>query len=178
MAKLRMSPQRRVILDVLRNRRWHPTADELFQAVRQRLPHVSLGTVYRNLDQLSQAGLVRGLEFSDGARRFDGLVVKHTHARCLRCGGIEDFGAGPGPSFREMLEVLGEGRRRADRVSPAAEALNKTRRGDPERGVTTESGFRVTGHRLEFVGICSRCALSDDEHSSLSLHREVGRESG
>ena len=86
MSDLRMTPQRRVILELLTAQRWHPTADELFHAVRRRLPRISLATVYRNLDLLAQTGHVLRLDPPEGPRRFDGFTEGHTHARCSRCG--------------------------------------------------------------------------------------------
>ena len=55
----RMTRHRRVILEVLRRTRKHPTAEELYILVRRRLPRVSLATVYRNLEVLSEQGLIR-----------------------------------------------------------------------------------------------------------------------
>ena len=54
--------QREAILKELRSVKTHPTADELYAALRVKLPTISLGTVYRNLEQMSQAGIVRKLE--------------------------------------------------------------------------------------------------------------------
>jgi Fur family ferric uptake transcriptional regulator len=86
-----MTRQRRVILDELRKSREHPTAEEIFEAVRERLPRISLGTVYRNLELLSASGAVHKIEAGGGRRRYDGNVDdEHYHARCVACGRIED----------------------------------------------------------------------------------------
>ena len=85
-----MNERRRVILEELERAHCHPTAEELHGLVRRRLPRVSLGTVYRNLDLLSRHGLVRVIEGSGGPRRFDGDVGEHCHVRCVRCGRIAD----------------------------------------------------------------------------------------
>jgi len=87
---LRMSRQRRAILDALRGARSHPTADEVYALVRRRLPRLSLGTVYRNLEILAQRGLIRDLKLGGAPRRFDGITEPHYHLRCLRCGRLED----------------------------------------------------------------------------------------
>jgi len=59
--KLRMTRQRELILNAVSSTRSHPTADEVYRQVRRRLPHISLGTVYRNLEVLAEAGLLRRL---------------------------------------------------------------------------------------------------------------------
>jgi Fur family ferric uptake transcriptional regulator len=86
----RNTQQRQVILEELRRLRTHPTASELYEQVRQRLPKISLGTVYRNLELLNQAGLIRKLEFSGAEARFDGEVTDHYHVRCTVCGRLQD----------------------------------------------------------------------------------------
>lgn len=89
-AKLRMTAQRKVILEELKKLKSHPTAAELCHLVRNRMPRVSLGTVYRNLDILSQQGLVRKLEVGGREMRFDGDISNHHHLRCLGCGKVAD----------------------------------------------------------------------------------------
>lgn len=86
----RMTRQRAVILEELRKTKSHPTADELYSIVRERLPRISLGTVYRNLDFLADSGEIRRLEAAGCTKRFDGDISWHQHVRCLRCGRIGD----------------------------------------------------------------------------------------
>lgn len=93
--KLRMTQQRQVILDELRKVNTHPTADEIYQTVRHRLSRISLGTVYRNLDVLSENGLIRKIDFCGAQMRFDGDLSEHYHVRCLRCGRVGDLLTGP-----------------------------------------------------------------------------------
>ena len=85
-----MTSQREVILNELRMMKTHPTADELFEKVRTKLPRVSLATVYRNLEILSAAGLLKKIETSGRQMRFDGNTDNHSHIHCLKCGKIED----------------------------------------------------------------------------------------
>jgi len=80
--QLRITRQRRVILEELQRTKSHPTADELYRKVRRRLPRISLGTVYRNLELLSRSGLIRKLEIGGGKMRFDGIVEPHYHIHC------------------------------------------------------------------------------------------------
>jgi Fur family ferric uptake transcriptional regulator len=103
--KLRMTEQRQVILDELRRVNTHPTADEVYELVRRRLPHISMGTVYRNLDLLSESGLIRKLDFGP-QMRFDGDMTEHYHVRCVRCGRIGDV---RGVSVGGLDEFRGKG---------------------------------------------------------------------
>ncbi len=88
---LRMTPQRSIILEVLRSVNSHPTADELYEMVREKLPHISLGTVYRNLEIMASAGIIRKLETAGTQKRFDGIVENHYHVRCVHCGRVDDL---------------------------------------------------------------------------------------
>ena len=92
---LRLTPQRRAILQVLRHTRLHPDASWIYQQVRAELPHISLGTVYRNLTQLAEQGLIRELDLGGPASRWDGRTEEHDHIVCLRCGRVEDVVIGP-----------------------------------------------------------------------------------
>lgn len=87
---MRLTPQRSVILEELRKLRSHPTADELYALVRARIPHVSLGTVYRNLDLLSRSGIIVKLPLGGGQARYDGNLGRHNHVRCVGCGRVDD----------------------------------------------------------------------------------------
>jgi Fur family ferric uptake transcriptional regulator len=94
-AKFRMTRQRRVILEELRRENAHPTADMLYEMVRLRLPHVSLGTVYRNLEILTALGEIQTLEISGSQKRYDGIPHKHYHIRCIHCGRMDDAPIAP-----------------------------------------------------------------------------------
>jgi Fur family ferric uptake transcriptional regulator len=91
----RKSRQRDVIFDELCSITSHPTAVELHDLVRKRLPSVSLGTVYRNLELLAQMGLIEKLEYSSGEARFDANVSEHDHLRCVQCGRVDDLSMPP-----------------------------------------------------------------------------------
>ena len=88
-----MTVQRAVILEELRKLNTHPTADELYHIVRKRLPRISLGTVYRNLELLAGGKVIIKLNSGDNIKRFDGFCHKHYHATCLACGRIYDVPA-------------------------------------------------------------------------------------
>lgn len=86
----RRSKQRELILEELRGVTSHPTADELYEMVRKRMPNISLGTVYRNLELLASHGIILKIE-TGGKNRFDGNATTHPHLRCTNCGRIEDL---------------------------------------------------------------------------------------
>jgi Fur family transcriptional regulator, ferric uptake regulator len=87
----RHTRQRQIILEELQKLDSHPTAIELYDLVRRRLPNLSLGTVYRNLDLLARSGTIHKLEWSSGEARFDGNMRRHDHLRCQGCGRLEDI---------------------------------------------------------------------------------------
>ena len=87
---LRMTRQRKVILEELRKVDTHPSADEVYEMVRKRLPRISLGTVYRNLEILSEKGEIQKLETGCTFKRFDGIAENHYHLRCLHCDRVVD----------------------------------------------------------------------------------------
>lgn len=68
----------------------HPSANEIYEQVRKQLPHISLGTVYRNLDVLCEQGLVRRLHLGGGQTRYDGWLEEHCHVQCVSCGRVDD----------------------------------------------------------------------------------------
>ena len=92
---LRMTRQRRVILEELRKVTTHPSADEIYESVRKRLPRISLGTIYRNLETLSRTGEIQKLESGGTLKRFDGNAQDHYHIRCLGCSRIDDLELNP-----------------------------------------------------------------------------------
>lgn len=98
---LRMTNQRKVILRELKSVTTHPTADEIYLRVRKILPRISLGTVYRNLEVLTEMGLVLKLEYGGGQRRYDGNPDRHHHIRCIGCGKVGDLA----PDTAPVVEV-------------------------------------------------------------------------
>ena len=82
--------QRALVLEAVNELKCHATADEIYNAIVNEHPHISRGTVYRNLNQLSESGEIRKLEIPDGADRLDHRCHDHYHARCLKCGQVFD----------------------------------------------------------------------------------------
>lgn len=99
----RMTQQRKMILEVLRNTKTHPSADEIYELVKQRLPRISLGTVYRNLEVLSALGMIQVLELSGSLKRFDWDPNKHYHIRCVRCDRVENAPIAPMSQLENKL---------------------------------------------------------------------------
>ena len=88
---MRLTSQRQVILEELRGVTSHPTANEVYDMVRQRLPRIGLGTVYRNLDLLAEKGIIKKIEVGGEQKRFDGDTSPHYHIRCVECDRVEDI---------------------------------------------------------------------------------------
>ena len=89
--EFRMTHQRKVILGELKKSHLHPTADDIYVHVRKILPRISLGTVYRNCEILSEMGLIKKIEGCGNQRRFDGNIGNHHHIRCIKCGRVDDL---------------------------------------------------------------------------------------
>ena len=93
--KMRMTRQRKIILEEVRRVNTHPSADEIYEMVRLRLPRISLGTVYRNLEILSELGKIQKLQLSGSLKRFDWNTNKHYHIRCVQCNRVDDAPVAP-----------------------------------------------------------------------------------
>ena len=121
----RMTKQKMAILEILRKADCHPTAEWLYQEARKVIPGISLGTVYRNLNQLRDNGEIAELNFGGSQSRFDGRQDKHYHFCCTNCGHVFDL---PMPPFKSI-----------------------------ESRARTSGDYRITGHRLEYYGLCHTC---------------------
>ena len=104
----RNTRQREVILEELRRLSSHPTAVGLYEIVRRRLPRISLGTVYRNLEILSRSGVIQKLELEGPRRRFVGSVSDHYHITCLNCGKVEDVCLEPFRALEDSVRSVSE----------------------------------------------------------------------
>ncbi|MFW6011321.1 MAG: Fur family transcriptional regulator [Desulfosalsimonas sp.] len=126
---MRQTKQRKLILECLRRTKSHPTAVEVYDCARKDLPSISLGTVYRNLDQLRSHGLAKRIDTCGDSKRFDATVEDHVHIICTVCGKVRDAETGPGISPQSLV--------------------------NPES--TAGSGFKITGARIDILGICPEC---------------------
>ena len=83
--------QRKVILEELYKVKIHPTADEVYDMARKRIPNISLATVYRNLEKMATNGDILRLDIAGKRRRYDADLSRHYHLRCSVCGGVSDI---------------------------------------------------------------------------------------
>ncbi len=88
---LKYSRQREIIKENLMHREDHPTADMIYMDVRESFPNISLGTVYRNLQLLTDIGEIRKLNVGDGVDHFDAKIFPHYHFICTECGSVIDL---------------------------------------------------------------------------------------
>ncbi len=100
---MRHSKQRELILKIVRENRIHCTADDVYQLARQEDSTISLGTVYRNLNLLTEQGFLKKLAMPDGGDRYDGGMHEHHHCVCSECGKVCDV-LYPLPGLPEAVE--------------------------------------------------------------------------
>ena len=117
--------------------RSHLSADEIYESVRKKMPKISMGTVYRNLDILASCGLIKKLEPHYSQMRFDGNTKEHYHVVCMHCGKIGDAPVKP---FDDTLENL-------------------------ENALGNLTRYGIFGHKLEFMGLCPECLKQSDKSS-------------
>jgi Fur family transcriptional regulator, peroxide stress response regulator len=87
----RETRQRKTILQILKNTKSHPTVDRIYDEVRKDMPHISKGTVYRNLQVLQDDGDITELKLDGTASRYEIKQKNHYHFRCEQCGQVIDI---------------------------------------------------------------------------------------
>ena len=85
----RLTCQKKIILDYLKSVQSHPSAEKIFKEAKKKLPQISLGTVYRNLNTLKEKGEIQ--EILAETARWDGDISKHSHFICQKCGKVIDI---------------------------------------------------------------------------------------
>lgn len=85
----RITSQKKIILDYLKNVKIHPSAETVFKTIRKKLPQISLGTVYRILNNLKEKGEIQ--EIPADVARYDGDTSEHSHFICQKCNRIFDI---------------------------------------------------------------------------------------
>jgi Fe2+ or Zn2+ uptake regulation protein len=130
-AGCRYTAQRAAVFDYLERVKSHPTAEEVYRAVRRRLPKISLATVYKALEALVEARLATKLTNGDGSARYDCRGEDHYHLRDVATGEIRDLPVVFDPDLLAKIDP-----RLVERLSGA--------------------GFEVTGYRLEVLGRFAR----------------------
>jgi len=148
--KLRDTKARQVMVDEISKVCSHPTADEVYDLVRKRLPRISLGTIYRNLELLSEKGLIQKLDLAGTQRRYDGNTENHYHFRCLACGLVKDIMIHPFEEWEMGLpqdtgyEILGH-RLEFFGICPSCKLEKKNGPVDP---AGLERGFKKKERRI------------------------------
>lgn len=95
--------QKKLVLEAVRTLGCHATAEEIYAQVSAAYPSVSKGTVYRNLNSLSEDGEISRIEIPGGADRFDHNCTNHYHVVCVRCGKVFDVDVEPAVSLTEQI---------------------------------------------------------------------------
>ncbi len=98
------SKQRDALVEILRSTNCHPTADWLYDKLREQFPKVSLATVYRNLKQLEENGDIVSIKGGTGSEHYDGATHCHYHFICGECGCVKDMEAGPVTNLVDMYK--------------------------------------------------------------------------
>ncbi len=135
LADLRVTPQRVLLLEIIRDSAGHLDADAIYRLARDRHPRLSLSTVYRTLSLLKEMGLVRELDFDEEHHHYelcDTRECKHYHLYCLECGTIIEF------------------------ESPLVKALTDQ--------LAQDYAFEIADCQVAVSGVCARCrAVSSSE---------------
>ena len=88
---LKVTPQRQCIFRALNETRQHPTAEAVYEEVRQEMPTISLRTVYQTLNDLTAMGELHQITLGSGSARFDPTIAPHHHLVCDTCGQVSDL---------------------------------------------------------------------------------------
>ncbi|MDZ4821723.1 MAG: transcriptional repressor [Planctomycetota bacterium] len=123
----RFTEQRGEVWNTLSKAEGHPTAEQVYSAVRERVPQISLATVYNALEALVEAGLAAKITNGDGSARYDCCADDHYHLRDVATGEVRDMPAEFDPDLLKKLDP-----KLTERLAA--------------------SGFKVTGYRLEVLG--------------------------
>ena len=129
----RHTVQQRIIGEQLRMLGNHPTADDVYLAVSERLPNISKATVYRTLHKMVAAGEAVEVHVGSGAERFDHRTDAHSHVVCTVCDKVEDVDVGTEYDDDAWAEA------------------------------SASTGFRITGQTLLYNGICPACQQAQEK---------------
>lgn len=125
--RVRLTPIRRIILDALTRLASHPTANEIYELVREQRPRIGLSSVYRNLVFMADNGVIRKIKVGGTSNRFDAIIYPHYHICCSTCGKVDNI------DIPVQLHI---------NVAVMASSC---------------CGYNVLGHHIEFFGICQNC---------------------
>ena len=125
--KLKITKQRRVVLNVFLECKDHVSVEELYSIVSEQEPKIGLATVYRTLALLTKSGLALEMDFGDGQKRYESsfMSAHHDHMVCTQCGKIIEFNHPLIEKYQEEIAI--------------------------------QNGFKITSHKLDLFGHCSNC---------------------
>ena len=128
---LRLTSGRKAVFQAAMEAHGHFAAEELVKQCRQKNRRVSRATIYRGLNELLEAGVVRKTAFGEKHQHFEHIYDEkpHHHARCIRCHSMIEF-----PDLQEDAIY-----------HPVLEKI----------------GFTVLGHEMHFYGICKHCSQKE-----------------
>jgi Fe2+ or Zn2+ uptake regulation protein len=102
---LRNTQQRKIIYEDVVLSKSHPTAEDVYRRVKKKIPNISLGTVYRNLETLEKKGLIKKIDIDKSKKRYDGDLNDHFHIICLKCGKVEDIKFEKKCNFEDYINI-------------------------------------------------------------------------
>jgi Fur family peroxide stress response transcriptional regulator len=140
MKQRKHSRKRDAILALIQSSVLHPGAQWVYNELKPKIPDLSLGTVYRNINVFLKEGALASVGIVKGEERFDGRTVPHPHAVCTRCGKVVDIlniEEKTINTLREMWEV--------------------------EHSVGAVSGFEIDLRKTVFHGVCNECLSTGKE---------------
>ena len=125
--KLKITKQRRVVLNVFLECKDHVSVEELYSIVSEQEPKIGLATIYRTLALLTKSGLALEMDFGDGQKRYESsfMSAHHDHMVCTECGKIIEFNHPLIEKYQEEIAI--------------------------------QNGFKITSHKLDLFGYCSNC---------------------
>ena len=125
--KLKITKQRRAVLNVFLQCKNHVSVEELYAIVSEQEPKIGLATIYRTLALLTKSGLALEMDFGDGQKRYESSYMNphHDHMVCTECGTIIEFN-------HPLIEKYQE-------------------------EIALQNGFKITSHKLDLFGHCSNC---------------------
>ncbi|MBD3197222.1 MAG: transcriptional repressor [Candidatus Lokiarchaeota archaeon] len=113
----KVTSQRLAVYNYLISREDHPSADEIFNALKEEHPTISLGTIYNSLSVLRDLGLIQELGFNEGSSRYDPNTEVHVNMVCEKCGEIHDY-------YPEFLETLWEKITNSLEITPTGQRID------------------------------------------------------
>ena len=133
---LKLTSGRRIVFNAVMDSHGHFAPEELIRKCRNNKHNVSRATIYRSLQDLLEAGIIRSTAFGDKHQHFEHIYDEkpHHHAKCVRCGCFIEFSdLGEDKMYRPVLE---------------------------------KQGFKILGHEMHFYGICKKCKNKRRNHET------------